>query len=940
MPRGAATAIGSTALYLDPALWSKIEASLQQRAPIESYDFIPELIEKHFDNLPDSVYRNQYAVMIRLERLFNLDAAISVGEALARHARDHKNPVGEAAAYGDLSRYYDAMGTYQLAVLNIEKALAIYQQLGDDIAVLEARYDRLALRSHFVRPAAIIPSMNALLAKAEAHRAGPLTDVLHLRLLELQLLTENYAEAEKHVVYLESLPESRPIKANEYPFLINAAKGRADLALASNKLAEAERYYLKTLRLCRAEPGPWFEIFTLHALTNLELKRKNIGRAKIYLEEARTKAGKLELDDLLSQTYALKSSIAELESKPDEALQFFKRKIFHEEKFKSRSEGFNLESFYLQAERDKLIANEKNRLLELNLKKSQLNYSLIIILLAVLLSIGLIAGYLRQRRSKAELADKNHLIQQHATQLESLDVAKSRFFANVSHELRTPLTLIAGPITTLLKESRFSEKHTRLLTVASRSVRQLESMIKDILDLRKLEMGKMPLHLEATELPSFFALHLDQFLSLAHSKQIHYVPEVKIAPGMVAELDREKVRQILSNLLSNAFKFTPANGKIEVEVETRGDEIFVRVADTGPGIPPDDLPYVFDRFFQTSRKSQPSVGGTGIGLALCHDYAQLLDGTIRVESKLGEGSVFYVSWPLALSEAQNNVAPVTVPKSGDGGDAMSGFSAAAMAGSADAMVAANPRPTLLVVEDNPALLGYLDLILSEKYRVVAAENGEVALQKLADEKGTVDLILSDLMMPVMDGYQLLETLKSGDATRHIPVVMLTARADPATRLRALRIGVDDYLTKPFDEEELLVRVANLLRNQSARKQETFQENQEPETSPQLSQTDQVWLEGFEKYVRDNLTSDTLDIPSLSETFAMSESTLLRQLKRLTGLSPQQYLRDIRLNEARSLLESGTPVSIAALAARVGYKNAGSFSRSFKNRFGKLPSDFG
>lgn len=231
------------------------------------------------------------------------------------------------------------------------------------------------------------------------------------------------------------------------------------------------------------------------------------------------------------------------------------------------------------------------------------------------------------------------------------------------------------------------------------------------------------------------------------------------------------------------------------------------------------------------------------------------------------------------------------------------------------------------------------MILSEKHRIVTAENGKEALQKIASVSSPVDLILSDLMMPVMDGYELLEKLKSGETTRHIPAIMLTARAESADRLHALRIGVDDYLTKPFEEEELLVRIANLLKNQSVRARESFVENEVPAALSCLSEVDQAWLEKFEFYVRKNLDSDVLTIPALSEAFAMSESTLLRQLKRLTGLSPLQYIQEMRLNEARSLLEQGTPLPISALASRVGYANARSFSRSFKKRFGKLPSDF-
>lgn len=203
-----------------------------------------------------------------------------------------------------------------------------------------------------------------------------------------------------------------------------------------------------------------------------------------------------------------------------------------------------------------------------------------------------------------------------------------------------------------------------------------------------------------------------------------------------------------------------------------------------------------------------------------------------------------------------------------------------------------------------------------------------------------DLIVSDLMMPVLDGYQLLERLKSADATRHIPVVMLTARAEAQDKLKALRIGVDDYLTKPFDEEELLVRIENLLRNQTARRQAIAEDSPAPEapTPPLMSQPDREWLETFEAYVQKHYSSDLLSVSSLAYEFAMSESTLLRQLKRLTGLSPQQYIHAVRLEEARRLLENRVFNSIGQVAAKVGYDDARSFARSFKQRFGKLPSE--
>jgi signal transduction histidine kinase/DNA-binding response OmpR family regulator len=681
-----------------------------------------------------------------------------------------------------------------------------------------------------------------------------------------------------------------------------------------------------------------------YAISQIHYQRKNFRQALAYSDSTIVAANQAiadgnEKEKTIGYTYRLRGKIYEQLGLLDSALVNVEKGYSVELALLEKGVSdkvIEIDARYQNKYKQKLIEEQE---LALRLKNNQLGFSVIIGLLILALAVGLYAGFRRQRKARQKLVAQNILIQNQATQLENLDAAKSRFFANVSHELRTPLTLIVGPVNTLLKGNQFSEKQTLLLKTVSRSARQLELTVKDILDLRKLEVGKMPLNKEPTALESFFRLHLDQFQSLAQWKQIHYSSDVQLAPELMADLDREKCRQVLYNLLSNAFKFTPAIGKIEVTVKRHGNRLSFQVADTGPGIHPDDLPHVFDRFFQASKNGLSSAGGTGIGLAICYEYTQLMNGDIRVESKPGEGSVFYVSWPITLTEKENTpLTPLHIPEVVELYDIAMPVGQP-MSGNASAEATSNPRPTILVVEDNAGLREYICLILSDNYQVITAENGAVALQKIASAHTPFDLILSDLMMPVMDGYQLLETLKSGDATRHTPVIMLTARAEPADRLHALRIGVDDYLTKPFEEDELLVRIANLLKNQSVRRQEVLVDNKESDARPLLPETDREWLEAFERYVRVNLASDLLTVPALSETFAMSESTLLRQLKRLTGLSPVQYLQEIRLNHARSLLENGTDVSINTLASQVGYKDVRSFSRSFKNRFGKSPGDF-
>jgi signal transduction histidine kinase/DNA-binding response OmpR family regulator len=588
--------------------------------------------------------------------------------------------------------------------------------------------------------------------------------------------------------------------------------------------------------------------------------------------------------------------------------------------------------------------NVKQKVKELEAKNLEIQtgndrLNLLVVLISMIFVFAGILAFFYLRLRKA-----NQITREQSKQLKSLDTAKSHFFANVSHELRTPLALMLGPIGTLLKDKQLTDKQANLLQLAQHSSKQLEQLVTDILDLGKLEMGKMELNETPTEVAPFFRSYFAQFESLAESRHIDFSLDMAVDNDVVALLDQAKCRQILNNLLSNAFKFTPAGERVAAKLLLSDGTIQLSVADTGPGIHPDDLPHVFNRYFQTTRPDKPAEGGTGIGLALCHEYAHLFGGKIEVESMLGQGTTFRIWIPVKRADNANisDVAPQILD--------LGLKSAPTPAASSD-----KAKPTILVVEDNPDLQAYIRVVLSEKYNVVSAENGQTALGVMSYELGvmpeqagaqithnssliTPDLILSDLMMPVMDGLQLLEKLKSSDATRHIPVIMLTARAEARDKLKALRIGVDDYMTKPFEEEELLARIENLLKNQATRKQEAPSAPAYETARPQVSQEEQQWLEGFEAYVQKHLSSDTLTVSALAGTFAMSDSTLQRQLKRLTGLSPIQYLQEMRLDEGRKLLETRRYNSIGQVAAQVGFQDARSFSRSYKQRFGKLPSE--
>ncbi len=728
------------------------------------------------------------------------------------------------------------------------------------------------------------------------------------------------------------------------------AEGHLLLGLTLKKYEDRLEHYTAAARLYRKVKNYTSLCGIFNNIANLHFGKGKLMEALAYTDSTFKTApkafarGSTELH-ILHGAYQLRGEIYEDLGRPT-ALHYIKQ-------------GYEMKLAYVRAQnREALIAVDarytdlrKSRQIEeqsrqIESEKERRKWATVLFLIALLFFAVLGYFYFRLRRVNLKTRVQSE-------QLKSLDAAKTRFFANVSHELRTPLTLLLGPIGTLLKESRLTDKQTNLLQMANQSGKQLEQLVTDILDLGKLEMGKMELDEKPTGLAAFFRSHFAQFESLAESRNLGFSYEIDVPDDTVANLDQAKCRQILNNLLANAFKFTPPGGRVEARLALNAGTLQLTVADNGPGIHPDDLSHLFDRYFQTTRPDKPAEGGTGIGLALCQEYVQLFGGKIEVESALGAGTLFRVLFPVKFMD--NLQAPDAAP------EIQSLLQPVRPALAAPSEPFDATKPTVLVVEDNPDLQAYIRLILSEKYHVVSAANGREALSMMNDELKMMNtkqdavnssflihhsllpisfpsLILSDLMMPVMDGYQLLEKLKSGDATRYIPVIMLTARAEARDKLRALRIGVDDYLIKPFDEEELLVRIENLLKNQAARRSVVISEVEPEAATPLLSPPDREWLETFEDYVLQHYADETLSVPSLAIKFAMSESTLLRQLKRLTGLSPIQYLQEVRLDEARRLIESRRYDSIAQVASQVGYPDARSFARSFRARFGKLPSE--
>ncbi len=577
------------------------------------------------------------------------------------------------------------------------------------------------------------------------------------------------------------------------------------------------------------------------------------------------------------------------------------------------------------------------------------------------------------RRLNGQLAAQRNQLQEQAERLGELDLAKNQFFANVAHELRTPLTLVLGPLENLLAAKPAPDAGTvqQAVGLAHQHGQRLLELINRILDLTKLQAGRLTLNLAPTPVAPLVRRLIEQFGSQAAHRGIGLHGPTTLPEELVLRLDADKVEQIMTNLLANALAHTPSGGAVLVTANLAGvdDWYTLTVRDTGPGIAPEEQTRVFERFYQSPQRQ--AQGGTGLGLSLSRELAELLGGTLTLTSQVGEGSAFTLRFRaerVPVAGAVERTSTLITPSiSGFGRERESTEKEPTRPPSGSGP----SRARILVVEDQADLRAYLRQLLEPTYDVLEAEDGQDALAVLAREAVPIDLITTDAMMPRLSGTELLERLKASPAFRQIPVLMLTARADDAHRLAALEVGVDDYLTKPFRTPELLARVRALLTRYRVRQtyaalpaghllppepepvseesessiqllttfspeaEESAEETTEPPSAPDSEQLRQ-WRE-----LTVPLLSDSDFGPAeLANLLRLSHRTLYRRLHELAGLTPAAWLRELRLDHARQLLEAGTYSTVAEVAYAAGFASANYFGKVFLERFGCRPSEYG
>jgi signal transduction histidine kinase/ligand-binding sensor domain-containing protein/DNA-binding response OmpR family regulator len=529
-----------------------------------------------------------------------------------------------------------------------------------------------------------------------------------------------------------------------------------------------------------------------------------------------------------------------------------------------------------------------------------------------------------------------------------IDHMKSRFFANISHEFRTPLTLILGPIEGILKKKgKGAVLEGDELGIIHRNAKRLQRLINQLLDIAKLEMGKVRLQVSEGNISEYIRSIVLSFLSLAESKKINYKYDIPDIPGKFF-YDQDKLEKILTNLVSNAFKFTPSGGEIDVKLiyiksveQDISEFIEISIRDSGIGIPADQIEKIFDRFYQVSASDTREHEGTGIGLSLTKELIDIYRGEINVESEPGKGSLFKVR--LAVSrkhfkpdEIVEIVQDDTRSIKYQPEDIIEGISAAEEIHAEHSSVKDSERPVILIVEDNADLRKYISRNLKDEYQVLEAENGQNGMAVTLDE--IPDLVITDLMMPVMGGLELCKRIRQDQRTNHIPVIMLTAKADKESKLEGLSTGADDYLIKPFDADELNVRVKNLIDQRKKLREKFRKEFLMDPGGPVIPPTEDEFLLRLVDCTRKHLEDSEFGVKQLGEELNLSHTQLYRKVLSLTDHTPNEYIRNYRLmTAARMFLEGQT--NITSVLYTVGYNSPSYFTQSFRELFGLNPSDY-
>lgn len=574
---------------------------------------------------------------------------------------------------------------------------------------------------------------------------------------------------------------------------------------------------------------------------------------------------------------------------------------------------------------DKELRNQRARLYTLHDKVNQLftayNHQRVYVVLALVIivllavSFALVVSIISVRRRMEEQTAEEKMV----------------FFTNVSHEFRNPLTLISDPADRLITDPSLTKEQRSLARIIRYNADIMLRLVGEMLDFRKVQKGKMPMLLSRFNLSKSLPQWAEGFRMMAQRKGVDI--ELRVDEGLNMKADYDKVEKICYNLLSNAVKYTDKGGHILVQAHVQEEQVIISVADNGQGMDPAEMRHVFDRFYQASH----AHGGTGIGLALVKAFAEMHGGTVGVKSKPGEGTVFTVQLPCEQQGAlandvptSNNDAEMTVPTNDESLEKPQEESRKQRITSSEEQL--DEQPIVLLVDDSRDIRQYLTTILSANYDVREASDGKAGLQRAISE--VPDIVISDVKMPGIDGFELCRQLKRETSTSHIPVILLTAQTKEELRVEGYDCGADAYITKPFSSKVILARVRNLIDNRRQLKT-VYSDGEAEELKP--TDADSQFIINFHRIVNSHLSDSSLSVETVSAELGLSRVQMYRKVKQLTGATPVDLIRITRLKRAEKLLKQKGR-TVAEVSYEVGFSSPSYFTRCFKEYFNRLPSD--
>lgn len=686
------------------------------------------------------------------------------------------------------------------------------------------------------------------------------------------------------------------------------------------KYQQAISYYVKALDITK-QIGDSSGIATSYKfLGDCYFKINDINKAKLYSNKA-IQIAKIQGKPLtvmaayktLSKVYAEEENYKEAYESMDK-YTILKDTLYTKEK---RELATDIEAKYQNKQKAKeieFLASENN-IKELQIDKRENERNTIIAFAIILL---LLAGLLYNQYRIKQKANKK---------LKELDKLKSNFFANISHEFRTPLTLIKGPIEQI-EQNPDEILSTDDIGMIKQNTNRLLKLVNQLLDLSKIDDDNMRLDITEGDIYKCLRTAASSFNSHAAQRSIDYRLQV---PQTIlwTSFDRDKLEKIVYNLLSNAFKFSDDGDVVSVEVKYEKENFQLQVGDTGKGISEDKVPFIFDRFYQVDGSYTKEREGSGIGLSLTKDLVELMGGTITVSSEKEKGSFFTVQIPILEIKTRRKPESIvsTNPKSEIDIEKPYNFQKADT----------RNVPVVLLIEDNGDMRQFIRKQLIGNYKVKEAFDGEAGLNEAITT--LPDLIITDLMMPKMDGIELCKELKTNINTSHIPIIMLTAKAGIENKIEGLETGADDYLTKPFDANELLIRVKNLI-TQRQKLRELFAEKR-IQISPKkvaVMSIDQKFMEQVLELLENNFSDANFGVPRMQKVLVMSKTQLHRKLKALTNEAPGELLRNFRLKKGAQFISQNTD-NVTQIAYEVGFNNPSYFTKCFKGLYGVSPSSY-